>query len=162
MRIAKTACWMAFAALGTASPAFAGHALPGLWSSTVTVEVAGSQTSSGQAAQMSGMGLPAPEKPKPVTTKICISPADAAADTPPKRPGCTYQNIRWSGASGTGELVCQGLMNGSGKFNVTYTSNKHYEGSTNFVSAPIQGKITTANTKFSGDWLAADCGPVKP
>jgi hypothetical protein len=107
------------------------------------------------------MGL-APEKPKPVTTKVCVSPADAAADTPPKRPGCTYQDIRWTGARGTGELVCKGLMNGSGKFSVTYTSNKHYEGSTNFVSAPIQGKVTTANTKFSGDWLAADCGAVKP
>jgi hypothetical protein len=115
-----------------------------------------------QAAQMGGMSLDTPGKAKPVTAKVCISPADAAADTPPKRPGCTYQNIRWVGAGATGEFVCKGLMNGSGKFSVTYSSNKHYEGTSNFTSAPVQGKVTTAATKFSGDWQSADCGQVKP
>jgi hypothetical protein len=160
------------AAIGTASvaliltiaPAIAGHARPGLWSSTVILDLGGAdpQMSGDQMARMDSMGIKMPGKAKPLTSKMCLTPADAAADTPPKRAGCVYQNIRWNGQSATGEYVCKGLMNGSGRFSVMYSSDRHYEGSTTFVGDPVQGKSARANTKFSGDWVSDDCGTVKP
>jgi hypothetical protein len=148
----------------SASPALAGHARPGLWTSTVTIDLGGQdpQMSADQAARMNSMGIKMPGKAQPIVSKMCLTPADAAADTPPKRTGCTYQNIHWNGMSATGEYVCKGLMNGSGKFSVTYQSDKHYEGTTTFVGAPIQGKSAHAFTRFTGEWLSDDCGTVKP
>jgi len=145
-------------------PAWAGHARPGLWNSTVIVDLGGRdpKMTADQASRMNSMGIQMPGKAQPIVSKMCLTPADAAADTPPKRTGCTYQNIKWKGQSATGEYVCKGLMNGSGKFNVTYANDKHYDGTTTFVGDPIQGKSATAFTKFSGEWVAADCGNVKP
>jgi hypothetical protein len=152
------------AALAVGSPALAGHALPGLWNSTVVVDLGGQtpHMSDDQVASMNSMGIKMPGKAQPMISKMCLTPADAAADTPPKRVGCIYQNIKWRGPSATGEYVCKGLMNGSGKFSVTYAGNKHYEGETTFVGDPVQGKSATAFTKFTGDWVSADCGAVKP
>lgn len=147
-----------------AAPAIAGHARPGLWNSTVIIDLGGAdpQMSADQMARMDSMGINMPGRAKAMTSKMCLTPADAAADTPPKRPGCVYQNIHWTGQSATGEYVCRGLMNGSGKFSVTYSSDKHYEGTTTFVGDPMQGKSTKANTKFSGDWVSNNCGVIKP
>jgi hypothetical protein len=155
---------LAAMALALTTPALAGHARPGLWNSTVIVDLGGQdpQMTADQIAHMNSMGIKMPGKAQPMTSKMCLTPADAAADTPPKRPGCTYQNIKWNGASATGEYVCRGLMNGGGKFSVTYASDKHYEGTTTFIGDPVQGKSTKAFTKFSGDWVSADCGAVKP
>lgn len=122
---------------------------------TVTVE---NQNAAGVPA-MPAMGA---KPPTPVPTKVCLTPEMAEADTPPKRPGCTYQNIKWQGPRGTGSFVCKGIMSGSGNFAVTYTSDKHYEGTTTFASEPVQGKSMKAKTTFSGTWLSADCGAVKP
>jgi hypothetical protein len=118
--------------------------------------------SADQAARMNDMGIKMPGKAQPLLSKMCLTPADAAADTPPKRTGCTYQKIVWKGMSATGEYVCKGLMNGSGKFSVTYTSDKHYEGTTTFIGQPVDGKTTKAFTRFTGDWASEDCGNVKP
>lgn len=164
MRASATVGTAGVALLLMVAPAIAGHARPGLWNSTVIIDLGGTdpQMSADQVARMDTMGIKMPGKAKPLTSKMCLTPADAAADTPPKRPGCLYQNIRWNGPSATGEYVCKGLMNGSGKFNVAYSSDKHYEGSTTFVGDPVQGRSTKANTRFSGDWVSDDCGTVKP
>lgn len=148
----------------TAAPALAGHARPGLWNSTVVLDLGGHdpQMSADQSARMNSMGVQMPGRAQPMISKMCLTPADAAADTPPKRAGCIYQGIKWAGNSATGGYVCKGLMNGSGKFTVTYASDRHYEGSTTFVGDPVQGKSAKAFTKFSGDWVSPDCGNVKP
>ncbi len=155
---------VALPVLLAATAAFAGHARPGLWSSSVTIDLGGQdpQMSADQAARMNSMGIKMPGKAQPLVSKMCLTAADAAADTPPKRTGCTYQNIKWKGMSATGEYICRGLMNGSGKFAVTYSNDKHYEGSTTFVGDPVQGKSAKAYTRFTGEWLADDCGTVKP
>jgi len=147
-----------------ASPALAGHARPGLWTSTVTVDLGGEnpQMSAAEEARMNAMGIKIPGKARPMISRMCLTPEDAAADTPPKRTGCTYNNIHWTGQSATGAYVCKGLMNGSGKFEVTYSNDKHYEGTTTFVGDAVQGKSTKAHTKFTGDWVSDDCGTVKP
>jgi len=141
-----------------ASAANAGHARPGLWNSITVIALEGQSNGSVQAPPMA-MGA---KPPAPVPVKVCISPEMAAADTPPKRPGCTYQNVRWNGRTGSGTFTCKGLMTGSGNFDVTYTNDKHYEGTSLFTSQPVQGKSMKAKTTFSGDWLSADCGAVKP
>ena len=141
----------------SASAASAGHARPGLWNSLMTVTVE-NQNATGVPAMPAMGGKP----PAPVPTKVCLTPEMAAADTPPKRPGCIYQNIKLQGSRGTGSFVCKGIMSGSGNFTVTYTSDKHYEGTTTFASEPVQGKSMKAKTTFSGTWLSADCGAVKP
>jgi hypothetical protein len=146
------------------APVYAGHARPGLWNSTVVIDLGGQdpKMTADQAARMDTMGIKMPGRAQPLTSKMCLTPADAAADTPPKRPGCTYQNIKWTGNSATGSYVCKGLMNGSGKFSVSYSSDKHYEGTTTFVGDPIQGQSTKAQTKFTGEWVSDNCGNVKP
>ncbi|MDB5986014.1 MAG: hypothetical protein JWR16_1067 [Nevskia sp.] len=143
------------------------HGKPGLWATTVEMSFSKGgppPIAPEQLEKMKQMGIKLPFG-EPVTTNICITPEQAAQDQPPKPPqrdnSCQTQNLQKSGNSFSGDLVCNGAMNGSGHFQSTYLSDESYAGTMDFAGTSKHGEVAM-NNKFSGKWLSADCGSVKP
>jgi len=143
------------------------HGKPGLWATTVDMSFSKGgppPIPPEQLEKMKQMGIKLPFG-EPVTTNICITPEQAAQDEPPKPEqqdkSCQVQNLKHSGNSFSGEMVCNGAMQGSGHFESTYVGDESYNGKMDFAGTTKRGEIAMSN-KFSGKWLGADCGTVKP
>ena len=157
---------VALAALPLTAAAWS-HGKPGLWASTVEVNFSKGgppPIPAEQLEKMKKMGIKLPFG-EPVTSNICITPEQAAQDQPPKPPqrdnSCQLQNLQKNGNSFSGDLVCNGDMKGSGHFQSTYANDESYTGTMDFAGTSPHGEIAM-NDEFSGKWLSADCGAVKP
>lgn len=127
-----------------ATPAFAGHAKPGVWKLTSTSKMEGTdaRTSSGE---------------------YCRTAAEATADSPPKvGRNCTQTNVKWNGKGVTGQLVCKPPVAATGNFTFTFNNDASYTGhSTLDGSGPGGGPFKMA-VQYTAVWERADCGAVKP
>jgi len=152
------------------------HGKPGLWEITSQTsftkggpQVAQPQIPPDKLAMMKQMGiqLPAttPGGSHSFTTKVCVTPEEANTDSPPppdRQRACQMQNLKRDGHTFTADMVCSGEMQGSGHMSVTYDSDEHYSGKMEFSGTSEHlGEVATSN-EFSGRWLGADCGTVKP
>lgn len=138
----------------------------GLWATTLKIDLGGAtpQLDPALLAQMEAMGIELPFV-KPVTRNICLTPAQVAKGTLPEisdpDSGCATKNTKRDGDVLTGDVECSGQLQGKGTMTVQLTGAESYTGSSSF-SGSQEGFPVNMNTEFSGKWLAAQCGDVKP
>ena len=149
----------------------AGKGRPSLRTQTVTVNLgeAAPKISPQAEAMLKARGLTFPNLSAPTTIQICITPEQAAMDRPPMTPqqreeqtGCIEQHRQTTADTASIDMVCSNeRMQGTIHLEVTYTGMTHYQGSSTLVGT-VLGRPTNAVTTFSGDFVSADCGSVKP
>ena len=144
------------------------HMQPGLWTYTTTMDL-------GQAmpklppqalAMMKARGMNIPVPGQPVVTQVCITPQQASMDRPPatmqQETGCTMQNVRQSANTYSADIVCKGTrMQGSGHTDVSYNGSTHMQAQSTFRGT-AGGRPMNTSSKYSADFVSANCGSVKP
>jgi hypothetical protein len=158
--------WLSTVALVLVLPgaAFAAHGKAGLWNISTTMSMAMPQMPPEALAQMKAMGMSMPSG-RTFTSQICMTEADVNADKPPSmgndNMNCKWTNMHVTGSGMTGDLICSGQMTGKGSMQVSYTGNTHYSGQYSFTGS-VEGHQQNMKSSFTGDWVKADCGAVKP
>jgi hypothetical protein len=147
--------------------ALAAHGRPGLWTVSSTMQMANMPQMPPEAMammkahgmKMQGMGG------QPVVTQICMTQEEVDADKPPamnnRDESCTNKILSQTPTSITAETVCHGRMDGVGHMQINWHGNEHYQGSYSFKGT-AQGHPQEFSTDYSGDFVKADCGSVKP
>jgi hypothetical protein len=86
-------------------------------------------------------------------------------DRPPdmQRDGenCTTRVLSQSASQMNAQTSCHGHLEGTGHLQMAWRGNTHYEGVNSFKGS-MEGRAQEMTTHFSGDFVKADCGSVKP
>jgi hypothetical protein len=146
---------------------------PGLWEVTTTMnfDEGGPQIPPEQLQQMKAMGIKIPGLGgDPVVVKQCLTKEQAEKEESPQatsdRNGCHTSEMKKSGGKFSGKMVCDGDMKGEGEINGTYASNgESYDGTWKFAGTQTghgQPHPVKMSSTFSGKFVSADCGSVKP
>jgi hypothetical protein len=156
LRIAIGAC------VGLASMAWAGttNRKPGLWEiSTTTTWQKAPAVEGVDAAKMPGGTH---------TSEVCLTQEmidDYAALLPHGSAQCTIQNRVTTGNKTTGEYVCNGVMEGKGDLESTWTDPEHVTGKVHFNGTFLVGgrrQLVEWTTESLSRFKSASCGAVKP
>ena len=144
--------------------AWAGHGKPGLWTVTSTMQMANMPQMPPEAMAMMksrGMKMPGME---PITTQMCMTQEQVNGDVPPAthREGenCTTKLISQTSSSVKSEVTCHGRMDGVGRAEMNWRGNEHYDGTYSFKGS-MEGRPQEFSTRYSADFVKADCGAVK-
>lgn len=146
--------------------ALAAHGKAGLWNITSTMEMANMPQMPPQAmAMMKSRGMQMPGMGQPMTTQICMTQEQVSGDVPPamhnRAMDCTTKLLSQTATSVKSEVTCHGRMEGVGHAEISWRGNEHYEGTYNFKGT-MEGRPQEISTRYSGDFVKADCGAVKP
>lgn len=159
---------IAFALLAIAPLAAPESALalgrPGLWNIVTISSMPNMPDLPPQAMEMmKKRGLPGPGQP--ITSQICMTPEQAKMTVPPRMDAtgmnCTSRLISQTATSVTSEAICTGRMEGRGRSTVNWRGDTHYDGNYSFTGT-MGGRPQQVSSKFTGDFVKADCGAVKP
>ena len=142
------------------------HGKPGLWNITSTMKMADMPKVPPEVVEMmKKRGLNMPVAGQPITNQICMTAEQAAMDHPPdmSREGvkCTPHVLNQTSNSATTEMVCHGSMEGTGRSQISWRGDSHYEGSYSFTGS-VEGRPNNMSSTYTGDWVKSDCGSVKP
>lgn len=150
-------CIYAVAIAIPASPAFAGHIVPGLWETHVE------PTSEDPYLAKLPPALKAQMKAG-VTARLCVTPQQAAREdfAFSRTASCKVENMQTSGSALKGDVSCsRGKVTVNTHYDIAYDSMKHYSGSIT-METDANGKQTTRTSKLEAHFVSADCGGVKP
>ena len=157
------------ALMGTAlvlvpAAAWAAHGRVGLWNVTSTMEMPNMPPLPPQALeQMKAHGMPMPGQPS--TTQMCMTQEQVNADKPPafsnREVSCDTKVLSSSPSAMHTQITCKGQVNGVGDMQISWRGTDHYEGTYNFQGT-AGGHPQNMTTRYSGDFVKADCGSVKP
>jgi len=160
--------WGLIAATVVLAPvaALAAHGKAGLWNISSTMETANMPKMPPEAmAMMKSRGMKMPGMGgQPITTQICMTQEQVNGDTPPmhnRQENCTTKLLNQTSTSMTSEVTCHGKMEGVGRAEMSWRGNEHYEGTYNFKGT-MDGRPQQISTRYTGDFVKADCGAVKP
>jgi hypothetical protein len=140
-----------------ASPAFAGHIVPGLW------ETRTEPTGEDPFTAKLPPALKAQMKAG-VTARLCVTPQQASRDefVFNRASTCKVENMQSSASALKADIVCsRGKVTMKTHYDIAYDSMKHYSGTITMVT-DANGKQTSRTSKLDAHFLAADCGGVKP
>jgi hypothetical protein len=113
-------------------------------------------------AQMRALGLSIPSVAAPITTQVCMTAEQAALDAPPPmQSGCRNQNVRRTGNSITGEIVCTGELNGTGAFAFTEVGANEMRNKFTFKGTR-RGQPANFGADMVLTYASPDCGSVAP
>lgn len=159
-------CTIMLASAVLSGAALAEHGKAGLWNISSTMTMAAMPQIPPEAmAQMRAMGMKMPMGGQTFTSQICMTEAEVHADKPPRMgredSDCKWNNTQISASGMSADLVCSGTMKGTGTVQVSYSGPEHYSGQYAFKGS-MDGHPADMNTTFSGVWVKADCGAVKP
>lgn len=137
---------------------------PGQWEITVTMDMGKDtpQIPPEQLEQMKRMGIQMPFA-RPTVFQHCITPQQAASDEPPPmqadREGnsCKNRDFKRSGNHVSGEVVCEGRMQGTGKFAMDFEGDRKYTSTWSFTGTS-DGRPVDMHSSSSARWLRASCG----
>ena len=109
------------------------HGKPGLWNITTTMQMAAMPKMPPEVVEMmKKRGIKLPQPGQPMTNQICMTAEQAAMDHPPNmdRDGikCTPHVISQTSNSATTEITCHGTMEGTGRSQISWRGDSHYEG----------------------------------
>ena len=157
---------IAFLMLAVAAPALAGHVKPGRWNVSNTLRISGPEKFPPMVkGKLAAQGIVYPTRPVTTDRTVCISPEDAAADRLPTQDrnngSCDPFEFETTSGGYSGKTVCHGYIEGRAWFEVNFTGDNHYEGSTVFKGTTFGLALETRNT-FSGDFSTADCNAAAP
>jgi hypothetical protein len=147
--------------------AWAAHGKPGLWTISSTMQMANMPQMPPEAmAMMKARGMQIPGMGgSPIVSQICMTPEQVSGDVPPAmhRDGenCTGKLLSQTASSMKSEVTCHGRMEGVGHSEMTWRGNEHYEGTYSFKGS-MEGRPQEISTHYTGDFVKADCGSVKP
>jgi len=146
--------------------AWAAHGKPGLWTISTTMQMANMPQIPPEAmAMMKSRGMSMPGMGGPITSQICMTAEMVNADKPPAmnnhEENCTTKILSQTATSMSAEMTCHGRMDGVGHTQMSWRGNEHYEGTYNFKGA-MEGHTQEMSSHFTGDFVKADCGTVKP
>jgi len=146
--------------------ALAAHGRPGLWNVTTSMEMANMPQMPPEAmAMMKSRGMKMPGMGQPMTSQMCMTKEQVNGDTPPamhkREENCTTKLLSQTGTSMKSQVTCHGRMEGVGLSEMSWRGNEHYEGTYSFKGT-MEGRPQSISTRFSGDFVKADCGAVKP
>lgn len=139
---------------------------PGLWNITTTMEMAAMPKLPPEVmAMMKKRGMPGMGG-EPVKSQICMTQQEISKDAMSQMQRqngltCTTRVISQSASSATSEITCHGTMEGTGRSQMSWRGDSHYDGSYNFKGT-MRGQPHSVGTRYTGDWVKADCGSVKP
>jgi hypothetical protein len=156
-------------ALVLAPAAFAAHGKAGLWTISSTTKMPNMpqmQNLPPEAmAMMKARGMQMPGMGQPIVTQICMTQEEVNMDHPPamRQAGqsCTTKVLSQTATSVNTEVTCHGRVEGVGHAQMSWRGNDHYEGTYNFKGT-MEGHVQEINTSYTGDYVKADCGSVKP
>lgn len=140
---------------------------PGLWETTLQVEMGQSmpQLPPGLLEQLGASGIELPIA-RPMTHRMCLLPEQVALDTVPEfsepESGCSTREVQRHGDEFVGRIACNGRLQGQGHLHMALTSAESYAGRTDFQGLADGALPVDMRTRFSGQWLGADCGEVAP
>jgi hypothetical protein len=157
---------IAAAVLLTPAAAWAGHGRAGLWNISTTMEMANMPQMPPEAlAMMKSRGMQIPGMGKPFISQICMTPEQVTTDRMPamnhQEINCTPKILSQTASSVTTEITCHGTMEGVGRSQMNWRGNEHYEGTYSF-KGNMHGHVQDMSTRYTGDFVKADCGAVKP
>lgn len=165
-RIVIAGCGIAALAVA-AVPAIAGHGKAGLWSVTVTTDMAGmpnmpdmSKLPPEAQAAMRAHGVTM--NGHTITAQHCMTQAEVDANGPPpmrNHKECTMANMKTGPGTYSADMTCTGNMTGTGHVQVSFDSAEHYAGKTT-LSGTANGHPVNMTTSFEGHWVGADCKGV--
>jgi hypothetical protein len=147
--------------------AWAAHGRPGLWTVSSTMQMANMPQMPPEAmAMMKARGMKMPGMGgSPIVTQMCMTQEEVNADKLPSmnRNGesCTNKVLNQTSSSVTAETTCTGRMTGVGHMQMSWRGNEHYQGSYSFKGS-MEGRPQEFSTNYTGDFVKADCGSVKP
>ena len=153
----------------SASVSAADRMKPGLWSMTMKSDAMKNmpKIAPEQMEAMRKMGVNIPQMQEGgMAMKVCMTKdmveRDQVPQGGPNESGCQMKNFNRSGASYTGDLVCDSPnFKGTGTVKGTYSGSEAFSSVSDF-NGTTRGKPVSHHTETSGKWLAADCGDVKP
>ena len=146
--------------------ALAAHGRPGLWTISSTMQMANMPLMPPEAiAMMKARGMKMPGMGSPMVTQMCMTQEQVNADKMPAmnnhEESCTSKVLSQTSSSVTAETTCHGRMEGVGHMQMSWRGNEHYEGTYSF-KGESGGRPQDMTTHYSGDFVKADCGSVKP
>ncbi len=151
----------------TPACALAAHGKAGLWNISSTMQMANMPQIPPEAmAMMKARGMKMPGMGgAPTVMQICMTQGQVSADKLPAmnshEESCTNKVLSQTPTSVTAETTCHGHMNGVGHMQISWRGNEHYEGSYSFKGM-AEGHPQEFSTNYTGDFVKADCGSVKP
>lgn len=146
--------------------AFAAHGRVGLWTVTTTVQMSGMPQMPPEAlAMMKAHHVAVPNSGEPTTTQMCMTQEQVNADKPPamsnREESCDTKVLSQSAALTEAQITCHGRMDGVGHVKISWRGTDHYEGTYNFKGT-MEGRPQEMSTHYTGDFVKADCGAVRP
>lgn len=147
--------------------ALAAHGRAGLWNISTTMQMANMPQMPPEAmAMMKSRGMSMPGMGgAPIVSQICMTQEQVSADKMPAMNGheesCTSKVLSQTPSSVTAETTCHGRMDGVGRMQMSWRGNEHYEGTYNFKGS-MEGRPQEMTSHYTGDFVKADCGAVKP
>ena len=124
-------------------------------------------TLAARAQDVGAAAAVAPAAPaKNIFSMFCMTPEQVNDDKLPsmmheREESCTSKVLNQTASSVTAEATCHGRMEGVGHFQISWRGNEHYEGTYNF-NGTMEGRPQNISTRYSGDFVKADCGALKP
>jgi hypothetical protein len=150
--------------------AWAAHGKAGLWNISTSMEMPNMpqmpQMPPEAMAMMKSRGMSMPGMGgAPTVTQICMTQEEVNADRVPSmnngEASCTTKVLSQTSSSMTAETTCHGRMEGVGRMQMSWRGNEHYEGTYSFKGM-MQGRPHQMTSRYTGDFVKADCGSVKP
>jgi len=158
---------VATAVLLAPAAALAAHGRAGLWSISTTMDMPNMPQMSNlppeAMAMMKSRGMSMPGMGAPIVTQICMTQEEVNADRIPSmnEQNCTTKILSQTPNAMTAETTCHGRMEGVGRMQMAWRGNDHYEGTYSFKGS-MQGRPHEMTSRYTGDFVRADCGSVKP
>lgn len=158
---------IATAILLAPAAAWAAHGRAGLWNISTTMEMANMPQMPPEAmAMMKSRGMSMPGMGgAPIVTQICMTQDEVNAGKLPQmknhEENCTTKVLNQTSTSVTAESTCHGRMEGVGRMQMSWRGNEHYEGTYSFKGS-MHGQPQEMTSHYTGDFVKADCGAVKP
>ena len=149
--------------------ALAAHGRAGLWKISTTMDMPDMPQMSNMPPEAMAMmklrGMSIPGNGAPMVTQICMTQDEVNTDRIPsmnnREQNCTTKLLSQTPSAMTAETTCHGRMEGVGRMQMSWRGNDHYEGTYSFKGS-MEGRPHQMTTRYTGDFVKADCGSVKP
>lgn len=136
---------------------------PGQWNVTVKSDqmAAMPQIPPEQLAQMKKMGINIPSGGQGMEVQTCIKPDQASFEKAAQQQNkdCKTKNFKHSGNKVTGEMVCTGDINGTGKFEMTLDGDTSYTSKMTMKGTSKDAGPIDQTMESKGQWVKAECDP---
>ena len=153
-----------FAVLALLTPAHAAGKA-GLWSVTTIWQFGMDRVPPALVALARQQGLKPPVNGQPFVHHICMTSYEAEGRQPlhlnSRDLDCSFRTVSMRRGLMVSESICHGPLEGVTRGQVTWRSDTHFEGATDF-RGKFRGDPARMSSTFTADWAGEDCRGVRP